>query len=194
MTPAQFLDYLNTCGVTVRLDGDDLDVEGPSDVLDDETLNNIRHHKSALIGILNGDAVVSTAPMPNYPTARLAEPDPKREAIQWAETLSDDEANRRLEQARIELTELASLGNQVELDQRDTAPFADLFPPDGPGWSFDLETGRLVILKRDGDWEPFTNEYGNVGIRRVTDGWPDESRSISASEYFRLSGWLLQAK
>jgi hypothetical protein len=156
-------------GVKLWVHGDQLCYR-PKSAVTPDLLETLTLHKREVFEHLRG-------------RGRAPDPDPEREAIQWAEALADDEAARLLEQSRIELAELAATGNRAELDRDDAAPFAGLFPPSGPGWVFDLATGRLVILERDDDRTPYMNSHGGLGIRLFDYHWPDAAHGLGVEAF-----------
>lgn len=91
MNATDLLDYLRDHDVVLAVHGDRLDYHGPSDVLDDATLDKVRRLKSDLLALLQA---VTSAPSP--PDADLDDWEPfvnefglpgiRRSDMQWPDT------------------------------------------------------------------------------------------------------------
>jgi len=66
-TAAELLHHLRASGGRIALDGDDLDVEAPDDVLTDRVLEQIRHRKRDLVEILRAETVEPNPRAPGAP-------------------------------------------------------------------------------------------------------------------------------
>jgi hypothetical protein len=66
MTAAALLYDLRQAGVTIRIEGDALDCDGPADVLTDGALATIKARKPELIALLAAPVAPSEFPLPSF--------------------------------------------------------------------------------------------------------------------------------